>query len=275
MGRAILDLLLTLPIIALALVGSSALSQKLGSAMGVLDAAVRLVVVVGLYLAVLVAWRKRRPREDLGWYPDGGEIARGALLGAGASILSFAGSFAAGGFELRASEPSPVTALALLAAIAMAVTFEEVAFRSGWMGALHQVLPKWLVITVPASAFALLHLGNPHASALGMASSILVSIFIGWSFLGTGESAPRLGVPLGFHFAWNLLQPLFGVPVSGQDRSPWLEAVPQDSLWSGGRYGLEGSIVTTAVAVALLLLAPKLIPWARGRRRPRAEPAPR
>jgi hypothetical protein len=64
-----------------------------------------------------------------------------------------------------------------------------------------------------------------------------------------------LWLPIGLHFGWNFTLPLFGVNVSGLTikltghEMEWSAG----TLWSGGEYGPEGSVLTTMVLLALAL----------------------
>ena len=52
----------------------------------------------------------------------------------------------------------------------------------------------------------------------------------------------------GFHTAWNLLQGnVFGISISGNtmDVSLFKTVIQTDTIWSGGAFGLEGSLLTT------------------------------
>jgi hypothetical protein len=64
-----------------------------------------------------------------------------------------------------------------------------------------------------------------------------------------------LWLPIGLHFGWNLTLPLFGVNVSGlrMDETGYEMSWTACALWSGGAYGPEASVLTSAVVVLLSL----------------------
>lgn len=71
--------------------------------------------------------------------------------------------------------------------------------------------------------------------------------------------AGNLWLPIAIHFGWNfLLGPVLGLSVSGQNLSdnPDLSALHGPSLFTGGTFGIEGSLivtVTTILGIVLLL----------------------
>jgi hypothetical protein len=103
--------------------------------------------------------------------------------------------------------------------------------------------------------FAALHLGNAAVSILALSNLFLGGVLLAYGYL----LFARMWVPIGAHFAWNLLAgPLFGYEVSGHrplesvvltiDRGP--------ALMTGGDFGIEGSVIVTLlqiVAVAALV----------------------
>jgi uncharacterized protein len=109
-------------------------------------------------------------------------------------------------------------------------------------GAFTTILPVGVI-------FGLLHADNPHASKLGIANTMAFGVLFGVAFLRSHD----LWLPIGLHFGWNFTLPMFGVNLSGITIKPtgfeilW-KAGP---LWSGGDYGPEASILTSAVLILL------------------------
>jgi uncharacterized protein len=97
--------------------------------------------------------------------------------------------------------------------------------------------------------FALMHAGNPNATWLGLANTAGFGILFGYAFLRSHD----IWLPIGLHFGWNFALSLFGVNVSGlavrltQYSVHWSAA----GIWSGGSYGPEASILTSAVLFLL------------------------
>ena len=76
-------------------------------------------------------------------------------------------------------------------------------------------------------------------------------ILFGYGYLRSRD----LWLPIGLHFGWNFTLPLFGVNVSGlrMKVTGYEMAWNAGSLWSGGEYGPEASILTSAVLVVLFV----------------------
>jgi hypothetical protein len=62
---------------------------------------------------------------------------------------------------------------------------------------------------------------------------------------------------MGLHFGWNFTLPLFGVKVSGlrMKVTGYEMSWTAGSLWSGGVYGPEASVLTSVVLIGLFLLS--------------------
>jgi membrane protease YdiL (CAAX protease family) len=137
------------------------------------------------------------------------------------------------------------------AGIAAGSAGEEILFRGfGFQSLLRVWGPHTTVFTVGA-LFAALHGANPNSTWLGILNTAGFGILFGYAFLRSGD----LWMPIGLHFGWNFALPLFGVNVSGLTmRLTGFEMRWNASpVWSGGEYGPEGSILTTAVLLALSL----------------------
>ena len=76
-------------------------------------------------------------------------------------------------------------------------------------------------------------------------------VLFGYAYLRSRD----LWLPIGLHYGWNLALPLFGVNVSGYalGSAGWHIEWDAGGMWSGGEYGPEGSVITAAVLVVLLV----------------------
>src|SRR5262249_815964 len=108
---------------------------------------------------------------------------------------------------------------------------------------------------------------NPGATPLALVNTAGFGILFGYSFLRSGD----LWMPIGLHFGWNFTLPLFGVNVSGltmkltSHQMQWSAG----SLWRGGEYGPEGSMLTTMTLLALVVFV-----WKAPVRKPPSEDFP-
>jgi hypothetical protein len=131
---------------------------------------------------------------------------------------------------------------------------EEVVYRSLMLNGLLVMLKRRvLAVVVMAACFGLAHAGNPHASALSVLGNAMGGLVYGVAFLGSG----RIWLPLGLHFAWNLVQgPLLGFPFLGREIGLVRQTLVGSALITGGSYGPEAGLVGMAfrfVAIALLV----------------------
>jgi membrane protease YdiL (CAAX protease family) len=119
---------------------------------------------------------------------------------------------------------------------------------------------KWIALSISAVLFAAFHFTNPGIHTLAFVNLFLAGMLLGINYIYTRN----LWFSFLFHLSWNFFQgPLLGFRVSGLNLPSLLQAEPRGDLFiTGGEFGLEGSILNTAVSLtALLVLA-----WAFGRK---------
>jgi len=140
--------------------------------------------------------------------------------------------------------------VALLAPFLLVAAFwEEIAFRGYLQRNLTHSWGHYGAIPLSAALFAIVHGMNEGANALALANVLLIGVFLSLTLVRTD----RLWLPTGFHLAWNFaLGPLWGTALSGLEL-PSLASVRLDgpSWLTGGAFGPEGSVLTTAVATLL------------------------
>jgi uncharacterized protein len=113
---------------------------------------------------------------------------------------------------------------------------------------------KWIALAISALLFAAFHLNNPGMDSIAFANIFLAGILLGINYIYTRN----LWFSLLLHLSWNFFQgPILGFRVSGITLSSLLQAETKgDSLLTGGQFGLEASILNTAVSItAILILA--------------------
>ncbi len=128
---------------------------------------------------------------------------------------------------------------------------EELLFHGFGFQVLMKRFGTFTTILPTGVIFGLLHATNPHASKLGIANTMAFGILFGLAFLRSRD----LWLPIGLHFGWNITLPMFGVNLSGITIKPTgLELIwKAGPLWSGGDYGPEASILTSATILLLAL----------------------
>ena len=141
-----------------------------------------------------------------------------------------------------------VSVVLLFGAIGEEMLFRGYAFQLllGYMGAFATILPF-------AVLFAFAHLGNPGQGApiigwVAPLNTLLWGILLGYGFLRSGD----LWLPIGLHFGWNWVLSLLGANVSGfRIVTTGIALQSHNDVMTGGAYGPEGGLCTTAVVILL------------------------
>ena len=125
---------------------------------------------------------------------------------------------------------------------------EELVFR-GYPYQIVRQFNRPLAMVASSLVFAGLHGWNSDVTTLA-----LVNIFLGGVILALAyERYRRLWMPIGLHFAWNMLSgPILGYDVSGftPGKSLLVAVVQGPAILTGGEFGIEGSIVLTVLEIA-------------------------
>lgn len=127
---------------------------------------------------------------------------------------------------------------------------EEVLCRGYFLGSYARRYPVYAAVLANALLFAALHLMNSGISVLAFVNLTLFGIFASLYFIQRG-SIWGIGA---FHSIWNLVQGNFyGIRVSGMKSSCSvfsMTPVEGKELFSGGAFGIEGSLICTIVLSA-------------------------
>lgn len=218
-------------------------------------AVITAVVFVPMVLTAFVSSRIEGRRI---WLHEGHPLLAGLgglALGAGGFGLVVALAFAAG--VVSVGDPPPAAAALIaagLALIAVQVWAEEIFFRGWIQPVLCARWGPWLGGAVTALLFAGLHLAGGARSPTTILNLLLAGGLFGMLALRSGG----LWAPFAAHFAWNGLEaiglglePDPGVGPFGALANLELAGAP---LWSGGPDRLNGSLATTLVLAALVML---------------------
>jgi len=132
---------------------------------------------------------------------------------------------------------------------------EEMLFRGYGFQVLLGPLGTYATLLPVGVLFGLAHRGNLNFSWLGLVNTTLWGVLLGYAFLRSGD----LWLPIGLHFGWNWVLPLFGANLSGFTMrvTGYQMRWHTTALWSGGDYGPEASILTTVVVSLLFVLLAK------------------
>jgi len=162
---------------------------------------------------------------------------------------------------------------AVIFAIGTAI-WEEVTFRGLLFRVTEQAFGTWVGVVVSAIAFGALHGLNPNAS---LAASIAIILESGILLAAAYFATRTLWLPIGLHFGWNFAEDfIFGVRVSRHAARPAIVegTLTGSSLWTGGAYGLESSIlaiglaaILSAVLIAIAIRSREIVPFMPNRNR--------
>lgn len=213
--------------------------------------------VIVLVLWIWLKFKERRPFASLGFdrrpagRPAGILAARGFGIGIAMMIICVFVPVATGQADITWASPnsSAVATIGIvLVGFVVQGSTEEILTR----GYITQVVARrWglvAAVIVQAVFFTLMHGFNPGMGVLPLVNLMLFAVFASFMSL---RDASLWGV-CALHGAWNWAQgSVFGVAVSGGDVPDTFfsfVANPGSSdLITGGRFGIEGSLVTTAV----------------------------
>jgi hypothetical protein len=196
----------------------------------------------------------------LDWRPTS---ARELLLGMG-----LGGAFAslviliplAGGQARFAAAEAPEHPWSTVAFVAFILLFgaagEEMLFHGYGFQLLARKAGNFAAILPVAALFGWVHTGNEGSNALGIVNTAAWGAILGYAWVRT----QALWLPIGLHFGWNLALPLLGAKLSGftMGVAGYTLTWSGNVLWSGGEYGPEGGVLTTAAVVTLAVVLPRL-----------------
>ena len=204
-------------------------------------------------LAMRIFERTHLTEIGLIWTPASvRNLLLGLAGGAGAALVVLAGPLAVGAASFEAI-PKGVFDWRTLLFVSVVLLFgaigEEMMFRGYGFQALIGILGPVATVLAVGVLFGLAHLSNLNISKVGLVNTMLWGVLLGFAFLRSGD----LWLPIGLHFGWNWILPLFGVNLSGftMDVTGYVMSWKIGPLWSGGNYGPEGGLLTTGVLLLL------------------------
>jgi membrane protease YdiL (CAAX protease family) len=126
---------------------------------------------------------------------------------------------------------------------------EEMLFRGYGFQVLVKAIGPFATILPMAVLFGVAHSPNLNFTWLALTNTFLWGVVFGYAFIRSGD----LWLPIGLHFGWNWTLPLLGANLSGFTMGVTGYSVQWKvgALWSGGAYGPEGGLLTSAIVVAL------------------------
>lgn len=204
----------------------------------------------------------RAPRGARAWLAEPWRThgaVRSALLGVALGFalpaLVVATLWAVGAVDLSRSDVTAGTLLTtFVAAAVLTPLFEEIVFRYLMFRGLEWFLGSWTALAVSGALFGVAHLmfsapDGPMEHVLIVTAGTLAGIFFAAGYLATRA----LWLPIGLHAGWNAVtNVLVGPDRLDANRLLWL--IPGDpTVLSGGSFGSDASILTSAVLLAASL----------------------
>jgi uncharacterized protein len=197
----------------------------------------------------------RRNLTDIGLATrtgSGRNFVLGILLGAGGAAFILVAPLLAGTGhlvwrpELHFSWGSLVF---YLAALVFGAAGEEMIFRGYAFQILIEKIGPFATVLPFSVLFGFAHSFNPNVTQLGLLNTGLWGFLLGFGFLRSRD----LWLPIGLHYGWNAVLPLFGVNLSGLtiDVTRYVYRWDLPPIWSGGAYGPEGGLLTTIITGVL------------------------
>lgn len=199
----------------------------------------------GQLSALGLGWRDHSRREFL--------LGIGFGAGSAAAVLLLPVAALVAKFQRVTPSEHLIPSLAFIAVVLLFGAFgEEMLFHGYAFQLLVKRLGPFATILPAAVLFGLAHMDNPNANWLGIGNTMLWGVLFGYSYLRTNA----LWLPIGLHFGWNIALPLLGANLSGFTMGVTGYEIHWDtvSLWSGGAYGPEGSLLTTLVVLGLFFV---------------------
>lgn len=248
-------------LVLFATVGTMMLMELAGKALQDHNGALVILKYVGASSLAIVPlllhkWFTRNEKWPLGL--NGPRVlsrfAAGSMLGVAFMLFSILLVFVFGGIHFYGFESNIAfgSMIFLITSSLFVSLGEETLFRGSIQGLLNQGFGRWAGIIGSAALFFLMHGGNPamFESAIPPLNLFLSGIVLGLLREKTGS----LWVPIGFHWTWNTVQELSGFATSGfvsKDSILNISLVPGKDLFSGGNFGIEGSILSLILLVLI------------------------
>jgi membrane protease YdiL (CAAX protease family) len=220
-----------------------------------------------------IAHLGEEPRDDLRISGALPQIGLGLLLGTLVFAAVVAVAAALGVYKATGWSGSSAVIPILLGSAVTPALVEEMLFRGILFRWFEEFAGTWAALIVSSALFGLVHITNPGATWF---STFCIFVEGGLLLGGAYMLTRSLWMPIGLHAAWNFTQgAIFSVPVSGHAAKGLLRGHLQGPpLLSGGRFGLEASLIALVIAASagawLVLLAIRrgaLVPpwWVRRR----------
>lgn len=238
-------------------------SERIMSSDGYVIACLFADIMMILVICLFCRFLQKRKLRTLGFVKKDmfKEYGIGMLLGFVFFSVCVLLSYLFGGIKITGISPTFSIGIFILYLLGYMVQgmAEEVLCRGYFLSSYARRYPVYAAVIANSLFFASLHLLNNGITVLAFINLVLFGIFASLYFIRRGNI---WGIGA-FHSIWNLVQGNFyGIQVSGTPLGNTLfttEMVEGKTLWNGGSFGMEGSLICTIVYVVgiVILLAQK------------------
>ncbi|MBR4657943.1 MAG: CPBP family intramembrane metalloprotease [Clostridia bacterium] len=216
-------------------------------------------VLVTITVILFCRWLQKRRVPSLGLRRKHAvrEYVVGALMGICLITLTMVVAILTGGVtEIRFTRFNALLFVLYLLGYMVQGMSEEVLCRGYLMPSIARRSPIWLAVVLSSLTFSLLHFANPGFGIMPAINIFLTGVVFAVYVLKRGN----LWGACAMHSFWNFFQGnIFGISVSGNDPATNSTLIQSsvggaNPLWSGGDFGLEGSLCITIVMLAALAI---------------------
>ena len=216
-----------------------------------------LVAVFALYPFLVRVFERRAASEtDIRKHWSG--FLAGSAIGALLIVVIYLVLYASGIAHPQAGSGFDGLAVAVLRPLSVAM-LEELLFRGVLLRLTEEVCGTAVAIFVSAGLFALAHVVNPGATPFTIfALAVDLGILLSLAYVLTRN----IWLAVGIHLAWNFMQGfVFGTEVSGsrEPSSLFTTSMTGPDLLTGGSFGIEGSLISMVVSLAVSAVLAVLI----------------
>ena len=228
---------------------------------------IALITNYGLIILVAVAvlyWKliEKKPLSEMGLTKRFGNYFIGVLIGILLLVVSVAVIVLTGNIEFQGvfkNANIPIILL-LFGGFVIQGASEEFLCRGIVLQTLKEKSSMWVAIAISTTMFIIPHWSSLFAGemiygVIGVINLVLISIIFSLLTIRLGS----IWIACGLHSFWNaILYAVFGLNLSGNDETVAavfnMQSVGKN-IWNGGEYGVEASIITTAVlAIAAIFI---------------------
>ena len=125
---------------------------------------------------------------------------------------------------------------------------EELMFRGYGFQALAGKIGPYATLLPMGVIFGAAHMSNVGATPLAVVNTVGWGLLLGFAAL----KSRGLWLPVGIHYGWNWILPVLGANLSGFKMGvTGLRLDAAETVWAGGAYGPEASLVLTLLLPAL------------------------